>query len=121
MSLHNRPNAIICTSTDLVAGVLRALKQLRLDLPDDVALICYGDTIWSPLVSPAITTIEAPSHLMGETSARLLLNACTDPKNAETRHIFLETKLILRDSHRRLRQAVREQSHGDNNLARQQL
>jgi LacI family transcriptional regulator len=120
MSLHNRPSAIICTSTDLVAGVLRALKQLRLEVPDDVALVCYGDTIWSSLLSPAITTIEAPSHMMGETSARLLLNACADPKNAEIRHIFLETKLTLRDSHRRLRQLAREPSHGDQKLTRQQ-
>lgn len=103
MSLPNPPDAIICSSTDLTVGALHSLNQLGLHLPDDVALVCYGDTAWTSLLSPAITVIDAPAYLMGETSARLLLNAFADPSKTETRHIVLDTKPILRESHLRQR------------------
>ena len=111
MSSANPPDAIICTSTDLAIGTLDSLNQLGLRLPDDIAFVCYGDTAWLSFLSPAITVIDAPAYLMGETSARLLLNALADPAKVETkeiRHIFLETKPILRDSHRRQRAVVGE-------------
>jgi len=101
MSLPQPPDAIICTSTDLTIGTLRSLYQLGCRLPDDVGLVCYGDSVWAPLFTPPITVIDAPTQLMGETSARLLLNSFSDKGDREKRHIFLETKPILRDSHRR--------------------
>ena len=110
MSLPNPPDAVICTSTDLAIGALSSFNQLGLCLPDDVALVCYGDTAWISLLSPAITVIDAPAYLMGETSARLLLNTLADPPNTESRRIILDTKPILRDSHRRQR-TVKSASH----------
>ncbi len=103
MSLHNPPQAIISTSTDMTAGILLGLNQLRVRIPDDVALICYGDAIWTPLVTPAVTVVDAPVDLMGETSARLLLNSISDAAVTETKHIFLEPTVIIMDSHRRQR------------------
>jgi LacI family transcriptional regulator len=103
MSLPNPPDAIICSSTDLTVGALHSLNQLGLHLPEDVALVCYGDTAWTSLLSPAITVIDAPAYLMGETSARLLLNAFADPSKTETRHIVLDARPILRESHLRQR------------------
>ena len=106
MSQHNPPQAIISTSTDMTAGILLGLNQLGVRIPDDVALVCYGDTIWTPLVTPAVTVIDAPVGLMGETSARLLLNSISDVSITETKHIFLEPTLIARDSHRQQRSLV---------------
>ena len=103
MSLSSPPDALICTSTDTTAGILQGLSQISVRIPDDVAIVCYGDTIWGSLLSPSLTTIAAPARLMGETSARLLLNTISNPHPTETRHIFLETEVILRNSHRRQR------------------
>jgi LacI family transcriptional regulator len=103
MSLPYPPEAIICTSTDLTVGALQSLKQLGLCVPEHMALVCYGDTVWTSLLSPAMTVVDAPAYLMGETSARLLLNFFSDPPKTETRHILLDTRLILRDTHRRQR------------------
>ncbi len=110
MSSHSPPNAIICTGSDTsTVGILYGLKQLGLTLPNDVALVSYGDTNWLALLSPAITVIEAPTFLMGETSARVLLKTISNPNLAEARHIFLDTKPILRESHRRSRSTVRRE------------
>ena len=103
MSIHHPPDAVICTSTDLAVGALQGLNELGCQLPDDIALVCYGDPDWASLVSPAITVVDAPTRLMGATSARLLLQAIQNDALPEPKHVFLETRLILRDSHQRRR------------------
>lgn len=90
------PHAIF-VGTDYVAfGLLKALSDLGLSVPEDVAVIGYDDLLLSQFTRPALTTIRQPSNLMGDHAADMLLHLLT--KEPCQRRVLLEPSLILRDS-----------------------
>ncbi|HEV2358120.1 MAG TPA: LacI family DNA-binding transcriptional regulator [bacterium] len=104
LGLPEPPTAVFSSSTILTAGMMWALREHRLRVPDDIAVVGFGDTIWAPLVTPPLTVIEQPSRLMGETAARLLLAAISGEPSAGDQAVVLESRLILRESHWRVTQ-----------------
>ena len=104
LGLPEPPTAVFSSSSILTAGMMWALHEHRLRVPDDIAVVGFGDTTWAPLVTPPLTVIEQPSRLMGETAARLLLAAISGEPSAGDQAVVLESRLILRESHWRVTQ-----------------
>ncbi len=104
LGLAEPPSAIFSSSADLTAGVLRGLRERGLRVPDDIALVGYGDPAWASLVTPPLTVIEQPTGLLGETAARLLLASIGREPAMAGQRVVLESRLILRESHWRVAQ-----------------
>ena len=104
LALPKRPDAIFSSSVILTSGVLWALRARRLRWPEDIAIVGFGDAAWAELVTPTLTVVEQPARQLGEVAARLLLSA--NGETGEAQQLVLESKLILRESHRRL-EAIR--------------
>jgi DNA-binding LacI/PurR family transcriptional regulator len=104
LGLADPPGAIFSSSVPLTSGVLSGLRERRLRVPDDIALVGFGDPVWASLVTPPLTVIEQPTVLLGEAAARLLLAAMGREPAATGQHVVLETRLILRESHWRVSQ-----------------
>ena len=103
LALPERPDAIFSSSVILTPGVLWSLRARRLRWPEDIAIVGFGDAAWAELVTPMLTVVEQPARQLGEVAARLLLSA--SGAAGEGQHLVLESKLILRESHRRLEPA----------------
>lgn len=87
----------IFVGTDYVAfGLLKALADLRLSVPEDVAVVGYDDLLLSQFTRPALTTIRQPSNLMGDKAADMLLSLLA--ANPCQRRVLLQPSLVLRDS-----------------------
>lgn len=95
-----RPDAILAGSVLITFGALQALRELRLRIPDDVAIIGFGDQTWASIVVPPLTVIEQPIDELGERAVDLLL-APASMRTAGQR-IELESKLVVRESHRKV-------------------
>jgi len=54
-------DAIMCLNDDMAAGVNRALHELGVRIPDDIALVGCDDVTISEYLHPALSTIEHPS------------------------------------------------------------
>jgi len=67
------PTAIIAGSNQILVGVLRALRELELLVPDDVSLITCDDSPLAEFMSPALDTIKRDSKQMGIEAATTLL------------------------------------------------
>ncbi|GHV41935.1 LacI family transcriptional regulator [Spirochaetia bacterium] len=63
----NRPSACFLTSDLMVCGALQYLYNARLNVPGDMSLIGYDNTL-SMLCSPAITSIAIPYEEIGNTA-----------------------------------------------------
>ena len=68
------PTAVIAGSNQILVGVLRALRELRLSVPDDISLITCDDIPLAEFLSPPITTVSRDFRAMGHLAAELLLD-----------------------------------------------
>lgn len=97
LSQPERPDAVFAVSDVYAVGVVKAAKRLGLRVPEDVAVIGFDNIELSSMIEPTLTTIEQPSYQIGYQAAELLIEKIENP-NLETRHIVLDTELIVRDS-----------------------
>lgn len=67
------PRAIFACSFLKTVGALRAVRELGLHVPDDVALIAYDEMPWSGLMSPPLTSVAQPVTAMAHQAIELLL------------------------------------------------
>ena len=94
-----RPTAIITLGTHMLAGVMEALTSNGLRYPDDISLVCIGDTDLARHATPAITSLTWDLNEMGRIAARVLLDRIRDGDEAqEVRPVYLPTRFILRHS-----------------------
>ncbi len=91
------PDAFFTTNSLITAGVLQAVRERNLTIPDDVALVSFDETTWAALVQPPITLIAQPTYEIGRTATELLLQRIADPTRS-TRQVILKGQLLVRGS-----------------------
>lgn len=74
LALPQRPQLLFCSSDTLAMGVLAQAAELGLRVPEDIAVLGFGDTTNSRFAHPALSTISVNSTEMGEDVAQALLN-----------------------------------------------
>ncbi|WP_218884757.1 LacI family DNA-binding transcriptional regulator [Kineococcus aurantiacus] len=67
------PTAVVVGNNSMTVGALRALRTLRLRIPDDVALVCYDDPEWADLVDPPLTAIHQDVPAMATRAVTMIL------------------------------------------------
>lgn len=97
LQLLRPPDAIFASNSLLAAGVLQAIQEKKLSIPEQIGLATFDDTSWTKLVTPAITVIEQPAYEIGQTATELLMQRIKDPTRP-TREIILKGNLIIRQS-----------------------
>lgn len=68
------PTAIFCFSDMMALGVLQALRERNIRVPDDVSVMGFDGIDFSMLCYPRLSTIVQPSFDIGRTCADILLN-----------------------------------------------
>ncbi len=96
MSGPKRPTAIICGNDVLAAGVMRGVRQMGLEVPEDISIVGFDDIDLASALNPALTTVRTPHRLMGQAAAKMLLSL-SELDKADTRLCF-DTKLVNRGS-----------------------
>ena len=93
-----RPTAVLTMSDAMAIGVMRALRDLRLDVPGDVSVVGFDDIDLAQHVDPPLTTVHQPIRRKGEEAVRVLLSVVQRRDQANPEHRRLETRLIVRGS-----------------------
>jgi DNA-binding LacI/PurR family transcriptional regulator len=93
------PTAILCTSSTIAVGALSALQERRVRIPDQVALVTFGDPEWASLVNPPLTVVTQPTFELGRQGALMLLDQLNrDRSNPVPMQVILEPQLLVRAS-----------------------
>jgi len=88
----------VFVASDLMGmGALRALRELRRRVPDDVAIIGFDDVPLARYADPPLTTIRQPVERLGQEMVRLLMHRQSDP-DGELQTVILPTELVVRSS-----------------------
>ncbi|MGK0737956.1 LacI family repressor for deo operon, udp, cdd, tsx, nupC, and nupG [Yokenella regensburgei] len=97
MDLPERPTAIFCQSDTAALGVVREAKKMGISVPTDISVIGFGNTALAKFSSPALSTVNLPNTLIGQTMVQLLVNKIEgDPGSAYSK-IFAH-EVIMRES-----------------------
>jgi len=92
-----KPDAIFTSNSLLTAGAFRAVRDSRLSVPGDVALVGFDETTWGALVDPPITIIAQPTEEIGRTATELLFQRIAEPERSP-KTVILKGKLLTRGS-----------------------
>jgi LacI family transcriptional regulator len=70
----DRPPAIFCSTDDQAIGVLRAARELRLDVPGELAVAGFDDVKEAGLTDPPLTTVSSDRPAMARAAVDLVLD-----------------------------------------------
>ncbi len=90
------PTAVFAQNDRMALGVLRAAREMSLNVPNDLAVIGVDDMPLSSYFDPPLTTMRQDMVQIGRDAARLLIQAIKEPQ--PPKQILLSGKLIVRSS-----------------------
>ena len=93
-----RPTAIFAANNFIAMGVLQALQEAAVNVPEEMALVCIDDIPYLSTVDPFLTVAAQPAYEMGQAAARLLSERLTAGRSDKPREIVLAPQLIIRRS-----------------------
>lgn len=98
LHLENRPTAIFSTGDLITVGVLKALNEEKLKVPDDISLFAFDDADLAPYLASPLTVIRQPKDLMGQMAIKMIIEAIKKKSNNNISKIILKPNLIVRKS-----------------------
>lgn len=97
LNCAKRPRAIFCTTDSLAIGVIQAIKDRGLKVPQDIAVCGYDDIEAAATNDPPLTTIWVDRDGIGR-EAMKLLKAFIDDPGRPSQTICLDNELVARQS-----------------------
>ncbi|MDQ1478869.1 MAG: LacI family transcriptional regulator [Actinomycetota bacterium] len=98
LSLPEPPTAIFSVNNIAVVGVAEALRERGLDVPRDVALVCFDDIEHASRFFPFLTVMSQPAESFGTIATQLLLDRLAGRVSERRRLVVLPAEFIVRQS-----------------------
>ena len=96
---HTIPPALITASDDQAAGVMKAVLDEHISIPENMALACLTDSATCSILDPPVTALETPSRRLGMVAARMLFDSIEGSDELYgPQEIILQPKLKIRRS-----------------------
>lgn len=100
VSADQRPTAVICFNDLVAIGLIRALRELGLRVPEDVSVVGHDDIDLLSYLPLGLTTIHVPKRDMADLATELLIKHIEAREPLPPRKVLVDTELIVRDSTR---------------------
>ncbi len=94
-----RPDCLIAGNDNMAVGAYRAIHELGLRIPDDVAVASFNDISVAQFLNPPLSTVRLPAEAIGETAVDLLVERIGGREIAK--QSILASQMIWRGSVRR--------------------
>lgn len=92
----NLPTAFFVASDTMAIGVLRALAEHNIDVPNRVNIISVNDISVAQYLNPPLSSVKVHTEQMGETAVELLTERINGRSIAKK--VSLSTNLVIRNS-----------------------
>jgi len=98
LELEERPTAVFTVNSLAAVGAIEAVRAAGLEVPDDVALVCFDDIEYASRLYPFLTAMEQPAQTFGSLGTQLLLERI-EGRGPDRRHeVVLPGEFIIRKS-----------------------
>lgn len=101
LGLEGRPSAVFTSNELMALGVIKAVRQMGMTIPEDLSLVAQDNTILSRISEPAMTTIDMNPGRLGTEASEMMLQLLNSSSPSPRRLIFYP-ELIIRNSCREL-------------------
>jgi DNA-binding LacI/PurR family transcriptional regulator len=101
LAAADRPTAILCFSDVYASQVIRAAKELGLQVPQDLSVVGFDDSPLAVQLEPQLTTVRQDIQGKAQAAVHLLtavLKARQDGTDEPALHEVLPVELVVRDS-----------------------
>ncbi|WP_397452977.1 LacI family DNA-binding transcriptional regulator [Pseudomonas sp. NA-150] len=97
LALVEPPTAIVAANNLMTLGAMHALRDAKIAVPEQMALVGFDDFDWADFFVPRLTVIAQPVKALGERAVQLLLRRIEAP-DSETLSVRLAPTLRIRNS-----------------------
>ncbi len=98
LEINPNPTAIFGTNNFISIGILKALREMGISVPGEMAVVGFDDLPAAIIIDPFLTVASQPAYQMGQRATELLLTRLTDNPPQEFQEIILPTEIIERQS-----------------------
>jgi LacI family transcriptional regulator len=90
-------DAVFCASDEIAMGVINALRDRSINVPEDVDVMGFDDIYSASIFYPKLTTVSQPMYDMGSVSMRMLIKSINNLV-VDEKHFVLPYRIVERDS-----------------------
>ncbi len=99
LALKNRPDAVYVAGDYAALGALQVLNEHHIAVPQDIALVGFGNEPFTAMVTPTLSSVNQHSAEIGKQAALTFLERLKEPVVKQTLNkIILDAELIVRSS-----------------------
>ena len=98
-----KPDGIFAMSDEILAGVIPALKKLKVNIPNECSVISISDGFLPKILDPEVTYLHHDGLNLGKMAAHHIIQKITS-KDSKRPHItlMLSTQLVINNSTRKI-------------------
>ncbi len=100
LSMSSRPSAIFCSGGFSVAGVMRAISELNVLVPQNLSVVCIDDGT-ADYFFPQLTHVHIPTDEIARTGFNMLHDQI-ETKERKSMTVKVESHLVVRESTARI-------------------
>ena len=98
LALDPRPSAVFCANDAMAIGLVSALRDAGVRVPEEIAVTGFDDVAIGRYLSPTLTTVRADAFALGECAMRILLPHAQARQPVPAQRVSLPTELVVRAS-----------------------
>jgi LacI family transcriptional regulator len=98
LELEKRPTAVFAVNNLVAVGAIEAVRSHGLEVPDDVALVCFDDIEYASRLYPFLTVMAQPAETLGTLGTQLLIERIEGRAPNRPRVVILPAEFIVRRS-----------------------
>jgi len=98
LELAEPPTAVFTVNNLVAVGAIEAVRAHDLEVPDDVALVCYDDIEYASRLYPFLTVMSQPAETLGKLGTQLLLERIEGRAPEQPRLVVLPAQFVVRQS-----------------------
>jgi LacI family transcriptional regulator len=92
LTARNRPDVVFCMGDLHLIGTMYAIHELKLKVPDDIAVISISNGLFPTLYDPKITYVETSGYKLGKLAFTQMLSCLKSNNTPE--EVILESLLV---------------------------
>jgi LacI family transcriptional regulator len=101
-----KPTALFATNNFITFGALKALQEMELRVPEDIAVVGFDDLPASLVTYPFLTVAAQPAYEMGRRAIEILLDKLCGKASDQYQEVVLPAEIVIRQSSGRARKLV---------------
>lgn len=98
LGLKDRPTAIFAANDSMAIGVLSALRESGVEVPEGMAVAGFDDIPLARYMDPPLSSVHVPIWELGARAVELLLHGITHKNDHARKRERVSTKLVIRRS-----------------------